>query len=365
MRRKITRLTAADFRNYENLTVEPGSNLTILLGPNGAGKTNVIEAIALLTQGDSFRTQTWSDVVRWGAERASVALLAEGEDQGPVTISLVVEGGRRSYRVNGTVKRRIADVAGTLPSVVFTPDDLRMVKGAAERRRAALDTLGTQISSAYGTVRAEYDRILRQRNALLRSGDASDEELASWTDRLAETGGRLREHRRRLFALHAPHVGAIYAALSGGEGLTTGYQDRDGEPPEAGADGPDETTRIRAAALMRAREERARATTLVGPHRDDLTFAVNGKDARAFASQGQQRTIALAWKLAEIEVIEETAGQTPVLLLDDVMSELDEDRRRALAQFVGTRTQTFVTTTNLGYFEPALVTGATIVELGA
>jgi DNA replication and repair protein RecF len=261
--------------------------------------------------------------------------------------------------VNGTKKRKLSEVAGILPSVVFTPDDLRMVKDSAERRRSAIDTVGDQLSPAYFVLRGEYERIVRQRNAHLRAGVCDQEVMNVLTEGLVERGETFSGHRKRLFSRIAPAAGRSYAVLAPGEILDVVYESswvkRGVGEEDAGA--------FQEALRLSSSEEKSRGSTLVGPHRDDIRFLVDGRDARSYASQGQQRTIALAWKLAEVSVIAEVSGSPPLLLLDDVMSELDEPRRRALASFVGQAAQTFVTTTNIGYFEDEMVSRATVVTL--
>lgn len=375
MRLWITRIELTDFRNYATFAIEPDEKLTVLVGPNAVGKTNIVEAIQLATSADSFRKPLWSELVREGGEHALVSLSAQCEDGRRRDVLLSVTGGRRTYKVNGTAIRALSDVSGTVPSVVFTPDDLIMVKGPAERRRAAVDGLGGQISRAYGAVRMEYERIVRQRNALLKEADSGRSEMEPWTQQLVEVGAHLTVHRIRLFERLLPHMTKVYGELTKGEDLKAAYLTSwspqgitsEGDTNEV-ARGQMSRSEIESAmsAALRAREaeERARRSTLVGPHRDDIGFSISGRDARTFGSQGQQRTAALAWKISEVEVIEEITGTTPVLLLDDVMSELDETRRHALAALVGERTQTFVTTTNLGYFEPSFIASAKVVTLG-
>ena len=334
-----------------------------MVGPNAVGKTNIIEGLQLATAGSSFRRPRWEDLVRWGDDAARVSLRAEG---GPrrLEVSLDISSdGTRTFRVDGTAKRRTADVAGLVPSVTFTPDDLAMVKGPAERRRTSIDDLGEQLSATYGSLRRDYGRVVRQRNILLRD-ERAGHELDAWDEQLATLGARLVSHRIRLLARVMGHAAERYAEMAGGEPLEWHYEDRcglepEGEPPSAG-----EAARAIAAEISRrAPEERRRAVTLVGPHRDDVVFSVGGRDARSFASQGQQRTAALAWKLAEVSVIEDVLRRRPVLLLDDVMSELDAERRAALRKTVAGRTQTVVTTTNLGYFDEEALADATVVTL--
>jgi len=190
-----------------------------------------------------------------------------------------------------------------------------------------------------------------------------DEQMLSlWTHRLVEKGAAFSSHRRRLFERLAPRMTEIYRSLSSGETLQCEYRSSWQEAVSTPAN-RDPAAWMQEAVSVKGPEERARRTTLIGPHRDDVWFAVDEKSARSFASQGQQRTIALAWKLAEVQVITEIANQPPVLLLDDVMSELDETRRHALAAYVGQAAQTFVTTTHLGYFDSTLIDEALVVDV--
>lgn len=356
-----TRLSLVDFRNYETLTIEPSPSLTVLVGPNAVGKTNVIEATQLVTTGMSFRKPRWDDLIRWGEDAARVTLrMGAGERTAEVALD-VSSDGTRVFSLNGQPARRAADAVANLPSVTFTPEDLYLVKGPSERRRAAVDDLGEQLSPAYGSLRRDYARVVRQRNALLKDG-ASRGELAAWDEQLVGLGARLVTHRLRLLDRLMRETSDRYASMAAGERLGWTYDDRCGlsEPDP----GPEAAGACIAEAMRnRAEEERRRGVTLVGPHRDDVVFEVDGRPARVFASQGQQRTVALAWKLAEVDVVEEVAHTRPILLLDDVMSELDAPRRAALAATVSGRTQTMITTTNLAYFDEGLLEGATVIEL--
>ncbi len=361
---RITSLELTGFRSYERFELHPDPRITVLAGPNAAGKTNVVEAIQLLTTGTSFRNPLWADLVRWGQEAARARMIAEGDGRKLEVTLDITEAGRRTFRVNGSVRRKKSEITGILPSVLFTPDDLRMVKESPDKRREALDALGRQLSGAYATILAEYDRALRQRNALLKYEDPDAEAMRAWTDRLIELGSSLSRHRLRLFERLAPYVSGLYGTLSGGEHLSAAYHSSvAGEVAEI----PESSEEFRQLFVRRleekAAEEASRRSTVAGPHRDDVLFKIDGRDARSFASQGQQRSIVLAWKLAEVHVVEDVTGGEPVLLLDDVMSELDEDRRRALAAFVGERVQTIVTTTNTGYFDPAFIEHATVVRI--
>jgi len=355
----VTRLRLSDFRSYRSLELEPGERITIIVGSNAVGKTSIIEAVQLLTAASSFRNPAWSECVHWGSEEASLSLEAEGDGRYLDTRLTISAAGRRAYSVNGTAKKKLSEVTGLLPSVVFTPNDLGMVKESAERRRSAIDGVGDQLSRAYFTLRGEYEHTVRQRNAVLKSASIDAGVLDALTERLKDRGQAFSAHRKRLFARLARRVVEAYSSLAPGEALQALYESswtRRGIGEEA------ETAFEDALRLTRA-EEHARGVTLIGPHRDEIQFLLNGKNSRMYASQGQQRTIALAWKLAEVSVITEIGGQPPVLLLDDVMSELDEARRHSLAAFVGEVAQTFVTTTNLGYFDKDMVDRAQVVRL--
>jgi DNA replication and repair protein RecF len=271
--------------------------------------------------------------------------------------------GRRNYSVNKQRVRKVAEVRGRLPSVVFAPDDLALVKGSAEKRRAVLDSLGDQLSATYEALRKEYDRILKQRNAALREGQQEVAKTLGF--KLAETGARYTRHRMSLLDRLAPLAAEVHSEIAAGESLAIEYVSPWAEAEGRSTDRQDaREEEIRRGLERTAIEEQARGTTLVGPHRDDIEISVEQAPARAFASQGQQRSIALSWKLAEVSVIEEIAGSPPVLLLDDVMSELDEGRRAALVESVDGSTQTVVTTTNLHYFSDSILERAHVLELG-
>jgi len=352
-------LEVKEFRNYEWFLLELDRGLTIIEGPNAAGKTNLIEALQLLLAGESFRNPRWRDVIREGAERSRISLTASGDGR-DVSVVLDVDRGKgREYRLNGTKRRSVSAATGTIPCVLFTPDDLMMVKGPSETRRGTLDSLGAQMSVVYDSLRKEYARLLRHRNALLKD-QLWGEPLDVITDQLVGAGTRLISHRESLLARVSARATEVFSDLTAGGRLGCEYQHSWTREGLAGEH--DEEAFPNALAASRQRE-RARGVTIVGPHRDDVRILIDGKEARSFASQGQQRTAALSWKLAEVSVIEEVVGQPPLLLLDDVMSELDKDRRHALARLVNESVQTVVTTTNLQYFEPAMLEKGRVVSI--
>ena len=371
----VQKLELIDFRSYQHHTFELDPMLTVIHGRNGAGKTNVVEALQLLTEGTSFRTQNWADLTRWGGATARVHLEASGEGR-LREVDLTIDGTRRTYLVNGKKVRSAAEVAGAIPCVTFTPNDLKLVQESAERRRDEVDALGGQLSKSYARLKAEYARVVVQRNRLLKDEVLDRAALAAWTERLVSVGAALTEHRVKLLARMRPHMTAADSAIHPEGLLDLSYDISSWLRPESQVSGEE----FEAAYLATSREEReaayaarleeryadelARRVTLVGPHRDDVTFTIDGRSARSFGSQGQQRTVALAWKLAEVKTVQDVTGDSPILLLDDVMSELDEGRRRALTTAVGSVAQTVVTTANIAYFDADLLSRARVIEVG-
>ena len=357
----VRELALVDFRSFERLTVAPSEGVTVLVGPNAAGKTNTVEALQLLTAGRSFRRPRPRDLVREGATSARAEARLEGDGR-VVDVRCDVGDGRRQFSRNGK-RCQAADMPGALMSVLFTPDDLDLVKRGASHRRGELDDFGRQANRGYANVLAAYTRSVEQRNRLLKDPMVDSSLLEAWDASVSLGGATLLEARLRLWARLAERTSAIYAEVSGGEELACSYSCTLGD--EALGLARDDLRDLFASALAQHREEDLRRQqTCVGPHRDDVTFLISGRDARSFGSQGQQRSVALALKMAEVELAAEILGSRPLLLLDDVMSELDAARRDAVVRFVGRGIQTVITTTNLGYFSPELLDDAEVVCFG-
>ena len=356
-------LSVRDFRSYEAFELELASDITVLVGPNAAGKTNLVEALQLLTAGQSFRRPAPVDLVRDGASRAAISLRLEGEGR-VLDMGMVSEKGRRSFSRNG--KRVTASgVRGVLPSVLFCPDHLDMVKRSARVRRAALDDFGVQLNESYAQLTGSYERTVEQRNNLLKDRFASPELLGAWDDALVSAGAAVLVHRLALLERVRERLVAVYRTIAPHESVDVRYRASIGDIPAASARDREAVAACFATALAETREEeRRRGLTLVGPHRDEIVFLVDGRDARSFASQGQQRSLVLAWKIAEVEVARDILGRYPILLLDDVMSELDEARRESIVRFIADEIQTVITTTNLGYFSHEVLDRATVVRMG-
>lgn len=362
-------LRVRDYRNYERFELDLDRCVTVLVGKNAVGKTNLVEALQLLTAGLSFRRPAPAELVRMGRESCDLSLRLEGDER-VVDIACEVSGGKRSFKRNGK-RCPAAGVRGVVPSVLFCPDDLDMVKRSARVRRAALDTFGMQLNEQYAKLTATYERIVEQRNSLLKERWCTREVLGAWNDSLVQAGASLLVHRISLLDRLRAHLVNAYEAIAPGEHLEVAYRSTVGDI--AGADGHapsrdemlEQARRLFAASLdARAEEELARGMTLMGPHRDEIAFSIDGRDARNFASQGQQRSLVLAWKVAEVEVTRDILGRPPLLLLDDVMSELDADRRASFLRFIQDGIQTVITTTNLGYFSDDVLRRAKVVRIG-
>ncbi|HSW41951.1 MAG TPA: DNA replication/repair protein RecF [Patescibacteria group bacterium] len=365
----MTSLLLTGFRAYDSLEVSFGPGPHLVWGPNAAGKTSLLEAIVLLARGSSHRTGSDVEMIRWAAPFARVSGRRSGEGgTADLDVTLVRDGppgGRKRLRVNGA-PRRIGALAGALRTVVFAPEEMLLLVGAPSLRRAALDALATQRHPAYAADLSTYGRALTQRNHLLRAirdEQASRDQLSYWDAKLLDAGTAVLEARHALLRELAAPLAAAHAEIAPEEdALRLSYVTN--APPEAG-----ETP---GAALARRLHETAEkelwnGTTLVGPHRDDLAFAVGGRNLSSFASRGQQRTAILAFKLAEFDLLTALDGRPPLLLLDDVFSELDRARRAHLVRRIATLPQAFVTTTTLDDLDPALRAAGTAwrVDKGA
>lgn len=346
----ISSLSLNNFRSYGSFELEDIGALTVFVGPNASGKTNALEALHLLTALASFRNATPSELVGRNSDAAQAKARLEGDGR-ILDVELRVQDGKRRWFLNGK-PRSASQLKGTLPSVAFTPDDLQIVKGPDKRRRRELDLLGSQLNANYHQIMRDYDKILRQKNRLLKDG-ASAPMLDAINDVFAVVADQYSQYREALFSRIMPLHSENYSRLafsSGNESLTGTYERSwEGDTAHALAE--------------IASEERERGRALLGPHLDKVTYMVDGLDASAFASQGQQRSIVLSLKMAEVDLIEQMTGDTPVLLLDDVMSELDADRRSALVDLVSKGSQTFLTTANIDYFDSEMLKNARIVEL--
>ncbi len=312
----LAHLRLRDFRNYVRLDAEFTPGFHLLLGGNAQGKTNILEAIYLLATLRSFRGVGGAQMIRHGAKGYFVGGTVVG--QAAAEIKAYWSAKERKLSLNGTPVRRLADYFGTLRAVVFCTEDLQLVKGAARGRRRFLDLLLAQTQPAYLPLLLRYTQALRSRNALLKQPSVDEAQLASFTQELVMLGTQLMEARRVLVPKISPLARLAFRRIA---------HDQD----ELKLDYAPSVKGDFAVALANSRpRERTYRTTLVGPHRDDLSLVVNDHDAEAYTSEGQKRTLAIALKMAQAEYLTGIHGRPPVLLIDDVMGELDARRRAGL-----------------------------------
>jgi DNA replication and repair protein RecF len=339
----VRRLELVNIRSYERVAVDlqPGPN--VLIGPNGVGKTNLVEAMGYVATLTSHRVATDAPLVRSGADRGVIRCAIVHESRELLVELEIVPGRANRARLGRAPVRRARDVVGALRLVLFAPEDLSLVRGDPAERRRYLDELLTLRQPRLAGVRADYERVLKQRNALLRSsylhrrvtkstGDLST--LDVWDQHLAEHGASLLAARLALVDALAPHLAKAYDAVSAGVGAAGAvYQGTVTEP----------TADAMLAALRDARpKEIERGVTLIGPHRDDLSLSLGPLPVRGYASHGESWSFALALRLAAYELLR-ADGIEPVLVLDDVFAELDAGRRERLAALIGDAAQVVVT----------------------
>lgn len=373
---QVTKVGLVDFRSYPEVLVQFDPGVTTLIGSNGVGKTNVVEAIGYASTLGSHRVATDAPLVRKGAERAlvRVEVLRDGRDQ-LVEIE-IVPGRANRARLNRGSPVRPRDVAGIVRTVIFAPEDLALVKGDPAERRRLLDDLLVLRHPRFAGVRADYDRVLKQRNALLKSASATrspatvESTLQVWDDQMVALGAEVVVARDDLVRTLLGPAADAYANLAPTSGafaleITSSFLDRlspDAVPLSRG----DVMMQLGAALTSRRREELARGVTVVGPHRDDLLISLGEHPAKGYASHGESWSCALALRLGAYDVLrKETEGGDPVLILDDVFAELDVQRRMRLADLVVGAEQVIVTAA-VAADVPAAINGRQlVVELGS
>lgn len=366
---QITELTLRSYRSYETLHLAFDPGVQIFLGANAQGKTNIIEALYYAAFGRSHRTSSDAELIRVGADGAYIGLSFRRHDVPGELSFTFARGARRRITYAGESLRQ-RDLVGLLPMVLFSPEDLFLVKGAPALRRRYLDAELSQASPAYYGELLRYTRILKQRNAVLkdiRERLAAPDDLPPWDAQLARSAAYIVTRRIAAVAQLGALSARVQAVLAAGEELALAYEIAGAGVEDFAEDDMTESLHVWYNKMLcegRARDI-ARAATGVGPHLDDLVLRVGGMSLRSYGSQGQQRTGALALKLAELFYLQENIGEAPILLLDDVMSELDADRRRALLDFIRhEHIQTFITATDAAYFPAERMGTYRYVEAG-
>ncbi|MDQ0257558.1 DNA replication and repair protein RecF [Evansella vedderi] len=346
----IKQITLRDYRNYDHLALNFENKVNVIIGENAQGKTNLMEAIYVLAMAKSHRTPKDKELIRWDQSFAKVKGHLENRN-GPLDMEVVFSHKGKKVKLNKLEKKRLSEYIGTCNMVMFAPEDLNLVKGSPQLRRRFLDMEMGQINSVYLYHLSQYHRVLKQRNqwlkdVLQKKQKQDNTMLDVITDQLIQSACQVLQKRFAFVKKLETWAKPIHKEISRGkESLEVKYI-----PSIHVSDDMDLSTMriVVEEEFQRLRDrELKRGTTLAGPHRDDLQFVVNNKDIQVFGSQGQQRTTALSIKLAEIELIYEKMGEYPILLLDDVLSELDDYRQSHLLNTIQGKVQTFVTTTSV------------------
>jgi DNA replication and repair protein RecF len=362
----VKRIGLNHYRNYEQVELNTEQNVNIFVGLNAQGKTNLLEAIFVLALTKSHRTNKDKELIRWSDTNAHLQCEVD-KKYGACTLDLRISALGKKAKVNGLEQRKLSDFIGALNVVMFAPEDLEIVKGAPAVRRRFLDIELGQVQPSYLHSLLQYQKVLAQRNNYLKqanypSAAADHTMLQIWNEQLAQYGVKIMKKRQNFIKKLQIWAEKIhYGITNNQEHIRIVYH-----PSFECGPNEDETMLFNQFMLKLSQvkdQEIKRGVTLVGPHRDDLAFYINEKEVQTYGSQGQQRTTALSLKLAEIELIHEEIGEYPVLLLDDVLSELDQHRQTQLIETFQSKVQTFITTTGLESVNQAKLADANIFHV--
>lgn len=363
----IERLALTDYRNYDSLELSFSPHINVLIGENAQGKTNIMEAIYVLSMAKSHRTANDRELIRWEQEYGKI----EGDIKrkyGRLPLELTISKKGKKARVNHLEQNRLSLYIGQLNVVMFAPEDLNLVKGSPQVRRRFLDMEIGQISPVYLHDLLTFQKVLKQRNAILKDNrgklDFTDVMFDIYTEQYIQLAVQIIRKRFYFIELLQKWAEPIHKGISRGiEQLKVTYGTLKEFDSGQTAEQMEEILSRKLHEVRR--RELERGMTLIGPHRDDLHFFVNDYDIQTYGSQGQQRTTALSLKLAEIDLVKQEVGETPVLLLDDVLSELDDYRQSHLLNIMQGQVQTFVTTTNIAGIDHETIRDAELYEVSA
>lgn len=364
---KLLNIKLRNFRNYEETELLFSPHINVLLGENAQGKTNLLEAIYVLALTRSHRTANDKELINWQSSNAQIAAQIEKQN-GVLPLELDLGSRGKKAKVNHLEQAKLSSYVGQLNVILFAPEDLQIVKGAPQKRRKFMDMEFGQMSNKYLYNSSQYRKILKQRNKYLkdlhRQTSTDKVYLSVLSDQLAAFGAEIIFQRLQLIKQLEKFAQQIHSEISQGkETLVLDYHTSIPVANQVSVEAlyqylQQQYQQIQAKEIMQA-------TTLLGPHRDDLQFLVNDKNVAAFGSQGQQRTTALALKLAEIDLMKEQTNEYPVLLLDDVLSELDDYRQTHLLTAIQDKVQTFLTTTSLSGVQQELLRDPRIFKIKA
>jgi DNA replication and repair protein RecF len=370
----LKKLELKNYRNYSDVSLNLDKNTILILGNNGNGKTNLLESIYYLSTGRSHRTYNQDEIIKWGSEHSIIRGIISSEKKDRRDKLLEIELSRNNnikIRIDGIYHRKKSDFISILPSVIFSPDDLKIIKSGPMDRRNFLDSILDRIDKNYYRQRLQYNKILVQRSSLVKSissgtKDTALSTLEVWNENMVKYGTGLIVKRSRLLTEFQDEFKGYVNDFFKGSGVDIFYvfswnrgedlHDKITNSP-GGAEGKNGVNESDLKDIFRLKlkqnleKDLLYKTTTVGPHRDDFIILLNGKNLRSYGSQGQQRAASISLKLCEMNVLKRRFRRDPVFLLDDVFSELDIDRKKMLVKAIGSGFQTFVTATNLSYID--------------
>lgn len=342
----VSNIEVKNYRNYDTATVTLDKGLNIFLGKNAQGKTNLLEALYLLAIGRSPRTTKDKDLIKWDKNQAHIKLTI-AKKSGTTKLEMIInEKGKKIILINGIAIKKISQLFGNLNVIHFFPDDLKLIKEAPSDRRRFMDIDICQASQNYFYLLTKYEKILAQRNKLIKTSPSINyvmDTISIWNEQLADTASKIVMSRIKFINKLAPLIKKCHAYLTdNNENIEVEYQGIIGKNVS------DIKEKLLNAYTETLQKDFDLGYTQIGPHRDDLKISLNGIDLRSFGSQGQQRTASLALKLGEIEIFAQESNEKPILLLDDVLSELDESRQKKLLNFAN-KVQTIITCTEFPF----------------
>lgn len=354
----LNNLELINFRNYKSVKLNFKNRTILIVGDNGQGKTNLLESIHYISSGKSHRTSDQDELINWDSDYA--ILRASLSSKQLIEIELRKKNNIK-IRIDGVYYRRKSDFTSIIPSVIFSPDDLRLIKAGPSNRRDFLDDILEKLQNKYAAQRLHYQKILNQRNSLLKSMISGEQTngnstMEAWDENLAHYGSEIIEKRCNLLASvrekFIKYMNYFFPGIQADIFYIFSW-DRSIQGASINLDNPINLQSGTIKDIFNTKlkqgfkKDLLLKTTFVGPHRDDLLITINGKDIRSFGSQGQQRIAAICFKFGELEVLREMLNKNPILLLDDVLSELDPERKKLLVNIIGDSSQTFITTSNL------------------
>ncbi len=351
-----TSLQLRNFRSYTDTSVELSAGVNIVVGPNASGKTNLLEALLVASRGSSFRANDRA-LIKHGEEATKIlAITSESQERSVVVKIIDQDKTQKEIKINDVPIKRMT-VEKTVPTTLFEPEHLRMIHGSPELRRDYLDGILSILEPDYKTILNRYKKALAQRNRLMKDDRTkTPDDVFVWDVQLSEYGARLNQSRHNLVAKINKEANKVYSSVSGQKTKLDVFYDRGGETG-------DYASWLLKTLQSKFSSDRLRGFTTRGPHREDLEFEIDGKDASTAASRGETRTIVLVCKVMELQLVEETLDRKPIMLLDDVFSELDGSRRLALADYLKDR-QTIITTTDADAIIKSFLDGYNVIATG-